>query len=192
MAQEIFQIQIALKGFKPKIWRRVLIPSDFLLPDLHTVIQIAMGWTGSHMHQFVKDRNFYVPKTQGDVFEEQEQQMGYEKVKVTDVLSQEKDKIVYEYDFGDSWEHEVVLEKILPWDDKFKGPTCLTGKMSCPPEDCGGVWGYADMLEAIQDPEHEEHENYIEWLGEDFDPRYFDKSEINQALKQVKRWAKRK
>jgi len=118
--------------------------------------------------------------------------MGYEKVKVTDVLSQEKDKIVYEYDFGDSWEHEVVLEKILPWDDKFKGPTCLTGKMSCPPEDCGGVWGYADMLEAIQDPEHEEHENYIEWLGEDFDPRYFDKSEINQALKQVKRWAKRK
>jgi hypothetical protein len=184
MTQKIFQIQIALKGFKPKIWRRILIPSDLLLSDFHMIIQIAMGWTNSHLHQFIKNRKFYTMRMQDDDLWDEMDNVDYKKMKVSDLLKKEKEKIVYEYDFGDSWEHDIILEKILPIDKNIKYPICLTGKMNCPPEDCGGVWGYSDMLEVLKDPSHEEYESYIEWLGEKFDPEYFDKNEINELLGQ--------
>jgi hypothetical protein len=106
----------------------------------------------------------------------------YSKLKVSDLLKKEKDQVVYEYDFGDSWEHNIILEKILEEDSRKYTPICLTGRNNCPPEDCGGVWGYYSLLETLQDPGHEEYENYLEWLGDDFDPKYFNKKEINEAL----------
>jgi len=184
MTKKIFQIQIALKGFKPKIWRRILIPSDLLLSDFHMVIQITMGWTNSHLHQFIKNRTFYTLRMQDDVLWDEMDNVDYKKMKISDLLKKEKEKIVYEYDFGDSWEHDIILEKILPIDNNLKYPICLTGKMNCPPEDCGGVWGYSDMLEVLKNPDHEEYESYIEWLGEEFDPEFFDKNEINKWLGQ--------
>lgn len=183
MTKKIFQIQIALEGSKPKIWRRVLIPSDLLLSDFHTIIQITMGWSNSHLHQFIKDDTFYTMKMNENSLWEDMDTVDYKKMKVSDLLKNEKEEIVYEYDFGDSWEHAITLEKILPVDDSVKYPICLTGKMKAPPEDCGGIWGYADMLEALEDPEHEEYEEYVEWLGDDFDPQYFDKNEINKLLR---------
>jgi len=108
----------------------------------------------------------------------------YKEIKISDLLKKEKDKIVYEYDFGDGWEHDIILEKILTPDNDTKHPICLTGKMNCPPEDCGGIWGYSDMLEILKDPDHEEYESYIEWLGEEFDPTYFDKDEVNELLRE--------
>ena len=107
----------------------------------------------------------------------------YKKMKISDLLKKEKEKIVYEFDFGDGWEHDVLLEKILPGDEKFKFPICLAGKMACPPEDCGGVWGYADLLEILKNPKHEEYDSYMEWLGGEFDPEYFDKDEVNKMLR---------
>lgn len=184
MKDKIYQIQIALKGFKPKIWRRLLIPSDLLLSDFHKVIQTSMGWTNSHLHQFIKNKTFYTVKMQDDDFWEEMDNVDYKNMKVTDLLKKEKDKIVYEYDFGDGWEHDIILEKILPLDNNTKYPICLTGKMNCPPEDCGGIWGYSDMLEILKDPDHEEYESYIEWLGEKFDPEYFNKDEVNEFLKE--------
>jgi hypothetical protein len=110
----------------------------------------------------------------------------YKKIKISDLLKKEKDKIVYEYDFGDGWEHDVLLEKILPGDEKLKFPVCLEGKMACPPEDCGGVWGYSDLLEILKQPKHEEYDSYIEWLGGEFDPEHFDKEAVNRILKRLK------
>ena len=184
MTKKIFQIQIALKGFKPKIWRRILIPSDLLLSDFHMIIQITMGWTNSHLHQFIKNRTFYTQRLPEDDLWDERDNVDYKKMKISDLLKKDKDKIVYEYDFGDSWEHNIILEKILPIDNNLKYPICLTGKMNCPPEDCGGVWGYSDMLEVFKDPEHEEYESYIEWLGEEFDPEFFDNNEINKSFGQ--------
>jgi len=184
MTNKIYQIQIALKRFKPKIWRRLLIPSDLLLSDFHKVIQTSMGWTNSHLHQFIKNRTFYTVKMQDDDLWDEMDNVDYKEMKISDLLKKEKDKIVYEYDFGDGWEHDIILEKILPPDNDTKHPICLTGKMNCPPEDCGGIWGYSDMLEILKDPDHEEYESYIEWLGEEFDPKYFDKDEVNELLRE--------
>lgn len=92
--------------------------------------------------------------------------------------------IIYEYDFGDGWEHDIILENVLPVDNNIKYPICLIGKMNCPPEDCGGIWGYTDMLEILRQPDHEEYESFIEWLGDEFDPDYFNKDEVNDLLKE--------
>lgn len=184
MPKKIYQIQIALQGSKPKIWRRVLIPSDLLLSEFHMIIQITMGWTNSHLHHFIQDRTFYTVRRQDDDWWDEMNNVDYKKIKISDLLQKEKEKIIYEYDFGDGWEHDIVLEKIVPIDNQSKYPICLAGKMNCPPEDCGGVWGYSDMLEVLQDPEHENYESYIEWIGEEFDPEYFDKNEVNILLRQ--------
>lgn len=118
-----------------------------------------------------------------DAFWGEMNNVDYSKIKLSDLLSKEKDKIIYEYDFGDGWEHDIVLEKIeTNVKDKYI-PTCLAGKNNCPPEDCGGIWGYLDMLEILKHPDHEEYEDYIEWLDEEFDPKHFDKAEINKMLK---------
>jgi len=180
----IYQVQISLKGFKPKIWRRLLIPSDLLLSDFHKIIQTSMGWTNSHLHQFIKNDAFYTRKMADDDFWYELNNVDYRNMKASDLLAMEKEKIIYEYDFGDSWEHEVLLEKVLPNDKNAQLPICLNGSMNCPPEDCGGIWGYASMLEILKQPDHEEYDSYLEWLGEDFDPEYFDKNEINEFLKE--------
>ena len=182
MDRQIYQIQVALKNFKPKIWRRILVPSNLLLSDFHKIIQTSMGWTNSHLHQFIKDQTYYTVRMKDDDMWEDMNSVDYKKMKIFDLLSVEKGKIIYEYDFGDGWEHEVILEKILPVDKKLKYPICLAGKMNCPPEDCGGVWGYAEMIEILKQPKHKEYENIIEWLGDELDPEYFDKEEVNEYL----------
>jgi len=182
MKNQIYQIQIALKDFKPKIWRRLLIPADTLLSDLHKIIQTSMGWTNSHLHQFIKDRTYYTVKVKDDDTWDEMDNVDYKRMKISDLLMTEKQKIKYEYDFGDGWEHDVILEKILVRDEKIKYPICIAGKMSCPPEDCGGSWGYADMLEILKNPAHPEYKEFVDWLDEDFDPEYFDKEEVNESL----------
>lgn len=183
MTKKIYQIQIALRGSKPKIWRRVLVPSDLLLSDFHVIIQITMGWTNSHLHQFIKDQTFYTPRMADDDFWDEMDNVDYSKIKISDLLKKVKDRIIYEYDFGDSWGHDIILEKIENNEVHKNIPICLTGKNNCPPENCGGIWGYYDLLEILKNPDHEEYEEYVEWLGEEFDPQYFDKKEINEMLK---------
>ena len=177
MTKKIYQIQIVLEGSKPKIWRRILLNSDLLLVDFHRIIQTTMGWTNSHLHMFTDGREEYSPK-EFEVEEAKDSRI----VRLDKILKDEKSKIIYEYDFGDGWEHIIILEKILTPDSKLQIPSCVAGKRNCPPEDCGGIWGYSDMLEILKQPDHEEYESYIEWLGSDFDPEYFDKDEINKML----------
>ncbi|MBI9035529.1 MAG: plasmid pRiA4b ORF-3 family protein [Bacteroidales bacterium] len=184
MKNNIYQIQISLKGFKPKIWRRILIQSNLLLSDFHKVIQTTMGWKNSHLHQFVKNGTFYTKRYPEDNYWDEMDNVDYINMPISDLLKMEKEKITYEYDFGDSWTHEIVLEKINPDNNVTEYPLCLSGEKNCPPEDCGGVWGYSDMLDILKQPDHEEYESYIEWLGVEFDPEYFDLDEINKTLKQ--------
>ena len=176
--RSIYQIKISLIGAKPPIWRTVLVASDLGLGAFHDVIQVAMGWTNSHLHQFIDDKKSYgIPD---DDFElEMEDESEY---KLSQLLKKEKDTLTYEYDFGDSWEHKILLEKILPYDSSTLLPVCIKGKRACPPEDCGGIWGYEELLEIISDPKHPEHEDMLEWLGGEFDPDEFDLEEINGDL----------
>ncbi len=182
MNKKIYQIKISLNGSKPNIWRRILISPDVKLSDFHQIIQTTMGWENSHLHQFIKDNTFYTVRMADDDFWNELNNVDYKNMKISDLLAKEKERILYEYDFGDGWMHTIFLEKILFSDDKIKYPVCTDGEMGCPPEDCGGIWGYSDMLEIVRDPEHGEYENYIEWLGEEFNPEYFDKNEVNNLL----------
>ena len=179
----LYQIKIQLDGVSPAIWRRLLIPSDLLLSDLHKVMQTSMGWYNAHLHQFEKDGRFYLPRMKDDWTWEEMDNVDYAGMKVSDLLNEEKNSINYEYDFGDSWSHSILLEKILDNPRGRKKPICLDGSRSCPPEDCGGIWGYEHFLEVIGNPKHEEHEAILEWIGEDFDPEYFSVDEVNSLLK---------
>jgi hypothetical protein len=177
--RKTYQLKISLKGAKPPIWRRLLIADSVSLPQLHQAIQIAMGWTDSHLHQFVVGRERYgVPDQDFDDMDTVDER----RVKLAQIMTGEKDSILYEYDFGDGWEHKITLEKILPFDPKAVLPRCVTGKGACPPEDVGGIWGYAEFLKAIGDPSHPEHESYVEWVGGEFDPQLFDIDEKNALL----------
>ena len=109
-----------------------------------------------------------------------------EKTRVSDLISGEGESLTYEYDFGDSWNHDILLEKILPVDTTAKFPVCLDGKRNGPPEDCGGVWGYTQLLEILNNPEHEEYKSYMDWLGGKFDPDYFNIDRVNAILQRLR------
>lgn len=178
-SKDNYQLKITLNYSKPAIWRRFIVNSDMKLPDLHKVIQTVMGWSNSHLHQFIAGNNFY-SLPDDDSFTES---IDYRKIKLSQILAKEKQSIVYEYDFGDGWEHKIVLEKILH-NHEQKLPLCIDGKRNCPPEDCGGPGGYENLLEIISDPGNEEYDEMIDWLGDDFDPDYFNIEVINDMLKE--------
>jgi len=184
-APQVYQLKITLLGSQPPIWRRFQVPNDMNLAKLHQVIQYVMGWDDSHMHQF-KVGQIYYGTAYPDDFDDMPETRDERKARLQEVASRPKAKFVYEYDFGDSWEHEVVLEKILPPEPGVKYPVCIEGKRACPPEDCGGVWGYSDFLEAIQNPDHPDHEDMREWIGGSFDPEAFHMEAVNKALKRIR------
>ena len=175
---EWYQLKINIRNIDPLIWRRFAVNSDIKLPDLHKVIQTVMGWTNSHLHQFVADKEFYLEPDPDSAIKDN----NYRKVKLNQILSEENQSITYEYDFGEGWEHKIILEKIIP-DYIKKHPYCIEGEKSCPPEDCGGPLGYEDLLKILSNPDDDEYEGVTEWLGDDFDPDYFDIEEINYMLK---------
>lgn len=177
-ASPIYQLKVTLQGIRPPIWRRIQVRAGITLPRLHDTIQVAMGWTDSHLHQFTIGGVAYgLPDPDfGDEMRSEQ------RVKLERVVTTEKDRFVYEYDFGDSWTHAILLEKLVLPEPGLHYPRCLAGKRACPPEDVGGVWGYADFLEAIRRSDHPEHEEMLEWCGGAFDPEAFSLDEVNQAL----------
>ncbi|MBN1659996.1 MAG: plasmid pRiA4b ORF-3 family protein [Anaerolineae bacterium] len=176
----IYQVKVTLEESKPPIWRRILVPGDATLARLHTIIQIAMGWSDSHLHQFIVGRTFY-----GEPHPDYGNEMRDERrVRLNQVVPEPGMRFRYEYDFGDSWMHTLLVEKILEPGPGQRYPVCVKGERACPPEDVGGVWGYEDFLEAIGDPDHPEHEEYLEWAGDDFDAEAFDLQETNDLLRE--------
>lgn len=178
-ADKIYQIKVALRHSSLPIWRRVQVRSDTTLRRLHQILQVVMGWEGEHLHQFSIRGVLYSDR--GDQFDLEIRDEA--RARLGEVVPRVKSKFLYEYDFGDGWGHEIQVEKILPAQEGTRYPVCLAGERACPPEDCGGIGGYDRLLEAIQDPNHPEHDERLEWLGEDFDPEAFHLEAINRALR---------
>ena len=178
MSRTIHQIKVMLRGSRPPIWRRFIVQSDVTLYKLHHILQVVMGWTDSHLHQYRIGNTYY-----GEPNDEFGMRRQNEKrVRLNELLRKPKDRMVYEYDFGDSWDHEILIEKILPMEKGTQYPVCIKGKRACPPEDVGGVWGYSDFLKTIMNPKDPEYEDMLEWADGDFDPELFDVEEVNKRL----------
>jgi hypothetical protein len=185
----LYRLKITLRGSKPPIWRRVVVRADMRLDWLHAVIQIAMGWTNSHLHQFTAGSGFaltYYGVPDPEVADFGSKMLDEADYTLADLAPKAGRKIGYQYDFGDSWEHQVAVERVLPPDPSFKHPLCLAGANACPPEDCGGLWGYYRMLEILAAPKHPEHAELKGWLGEEFDPAQFDLEAVNDCLKRLR------
>ena len=180
MTQQVFQFKITLLGIKPTIWRRIQLVDNCTFWDLHVAIQDAMGWLGYHLHQFeVMDGDFAEPQLIGIPSEDDEigTVAGWD-FKVKPYLAINP-TFMYEYDFGDSWEHQIAWEGTFDKQPKQKYPICLDGRRACPPEDVGGVCGFQNFLEAIGDPLHGEHEHYLEWVGGHYDAAIFHPSNVH-------------
>lgn len=180
---EVYQFKITLANTKPAIWRRILVPSNYSFWDLHVAIQDSMGWLDYHLHIFeIKNPVTYV-KTEIGIPDEEFN--AYDRIilpdykeKLSEYFNENNCIARYEYDFGDSWIHTIKFEKILPATVGDKYPKCIGGKMSCPPEDCGGIGGYYNLLSVLSDPRNEEYEEMIEWLGGEFNPVLFDPESV--------------
>jgi|SRR5215204_3409635 len=184
---KVYQLHISLKRSKPKIWRRFLVTEDTTLGKLHKIIQEVMGWEDYHLHEFtIGEKGYGEPNEDFDYTLVEDEK----KVKLADLSLTEKQKFEYVYDFGDNWEHEIKVEKILPFDSAVKYPKCLDGKLACPPEDCGSIWGYEDLYELSKTPRElldEDDLERLEWLG-DYNFEHFSADEVNAVL--WKRFAK--
>ncbi|HEY7116181.1 MAG TPA: plasmid pRiA4b ORF-3 family protein [Tepidisphaeraceae bacterium] len=213
-------IKVTLEGLRPPIWRRLSIPANLTLEDLHWAIQVAMGWTNSHLHQFMlfsgqkmskqelgdmiradpdSDPDFDVALAHGErYFSDPEFQMDDTENERQFTLPQllghhPRERLTYTYDMGDSWQHEIRVEGATDPEPGTLSVRCLAGERAGPPDDSGGPWGYADLLDALADEDHEGHDDAVDWLGDDFDPEKFDLDEVNKQLKKTfKPWPKKR
>jgi len=202
--KQVHELKITLNGSKPPIWRCIAVASDIRLSNLHKVIQTVMGWDNYHLHQFVipcsrpkptreylasldfqkryevlaltRDSCWSDPRMELDGAEDER------KVSLQELAPTVGSKLIYEYDFGDGWKYMIEAVKIGPPTEGMKYPVCLSGQLACPPEDCGGIWGYYGKLEILKNPKYGDYEDILEWMGEDCNPEYFNIEEINAKL----------
>ena len=178
----VYRLKVTLRGSRPSIWRRVEVDAAVTLFQLHGILQIVMGWTDSHLHQFRRGATYY-GQPDPEVGMERENER---RIQLRQVLRRPKDRMVYEYDFGDGWEHEVVLEAIGEGGGERPPTRVLAGKGACPPEDVGGIGGYSRFLETIHNPKDPEHRDMLEWGGR-FDPEAFAIDEVNKYFEKRSR-----
>ncbi|MEW6216350.1 MAG: plasmid pRiA4b ORF-3 family protein [Candidatus Bipolaricaulota bacterium] len=180
--REVFQLRIALMDILPPIWRRIQIPTWYSFWDLHVAIQDAMGWLDYHLHSFrlvdLRQERLVEIGIPDDEFPTGRETLPGWETPVEAYLHEGWPVAVYEYDFGDSWAHVVQLEARLPARRGRSYPVCVAGERKCPPEDCGGVGGYAHLLEAIANPRHPEHKKLLDWVGGSYDPEDFDPAKV--------------
>lgn len=179
----VYQFKLLLLAVAPPIWRRIQVPETYSFWDLHVALQDSMGWLDYHLHVFRVARpgageveQIGIPDD--DPFEGDKPTLPGWEIPITRHFSRPGTDVQYEYDFGDGWEHELTLEAILPRQAGQKYPLCVDGARACPPEDCGGVHGYENLLTVIQNPSHEDYESTREWLGGRFDPDRFDPKRV--------------
>lgn len=173
----VYQLKVALQVIQPEIWRRVHV-LDLTLYELHVVIQIAMGWQNCHLHDFT------IGKVKYGEPNDWVENVNEDKVKLSEIVAKHK-KFTYQYDFGDSWEHTITIEKSPTVDPDAVYPLCIDGARACPPEDCGSYWGYFEFVEAMTNPKHKRHKELKEWYGGPYDPEVFDRDAANAMMRQV-------
>lgn len=173
----VYQFKVTLRGLHPPIWRRIQVWEDATLAQLHRVLQMVMGWEDYHLHEFLVGRKIYgMPD-----LDDERKILDVKRTRIREAVQPVGTEFEYVYDFGDYWQHDLLLEAILQPDPDTSYPRCIAGERNCPPEDVGGSSGYENYLAALADPEHEEHEDMIEWCGP-FDPEVFSLAAINQQL----------
>jgi hypothetical protein len=184
-ARHVYVLRVSLKDSKPPIWRKLSVPGNFTLEDLHEILQIAFDWDGDHMHSFViNSREYIMEQSQEMMTFFNDDEFFDEAAERLDDLFTEKQKFTYLYDFGDSWLHMITVSKAIPVAEAMEdalAPRCLGGKLASPPDDCGGIWGYGEMLEILNNPDHEQYTEIYAWMG-DWDAEAFDPEEVNIRL----------
>ena len=183
-AHDVIRLKVTLADSNPPIWR-LIETHDCSLATLHNIIQLAMGWEDCHLHRFQVGQQQYGIRHQSD-FDFGIRMIDERDVRLSDVVTEagKRVRFLYEYDFGDGWLHDIKIEGIATADSGIRYPHCPDGKRACPPEDVGGVWGYAEFLEAIADPRHDRHEELMEW-ADDFDPEEFSVDDVNRNLRRI-------
>lgn len=178
---KILQLKIYLKGITPKIWRKFQVKNNITFHQLHLIIQKVMDWDNYHLYSFdignIRLESEELAEGECGDFEPSE------KIKLCQLIEKEKIKFEYVYDFGDCWEHSIIVEKILEEDNTKQYPVCIDGERACPPEDCGSIWGYAELMKIRKNKNHSKYrEMIVEWLGEDYDPELFILDWVNAKL----------
>ncbi len=176
----IYQLKVTLSDTDPPIWRRIQVSSDTTLATLHRILQVVMGWEDYHLHQYSVGGLGYGPSGKGLGLRNEKN------VNLSQVAPEPGATFIYQYDFGDGWDHIVLVEETFPAEPGMTYPVCQAGKGACPPEDVGGVWGYYAFLEAVRDPNHPEHDDMVEWIGGEFEPDEFNPDEVNKTLRRIK------
>lgn len=174
----LHQIKVTLSGIHPPIWRRLLLSPEITLGRLHRILQIAMGWENSHLHRFVQDGRCYSDprfELDGDVLDERKVVLGH-------MLREPGSRLIYEYDFGDDWRHELLCEEFVESDAHAPYAICTEGARACPPEDSGGPYAYDDLVRVLKNPKHNNYAEMRDWVGGRFDPEAFDAEAINKRL----------
>ncbi|NUQ61233.1 MAG: hypothetical protein HUU20_02025 [Pirellulales bacterium] len=184
----IYQLKITVRDIQPSIWRRVQT-TDCSLSELHDIIQVSMGWDDAHVHVFEVEGRQYTDYGSWDV--DPYEYRDSRRVRLSKLVEKRCFRFVYEYDFGDSWRHTVEIENTVQPEPGIRYPRCTAGKRACPPEDCGGPWGYENLVEAIHDPAHKDHGEKVEWYG-GLDPEQFDLDQVNRDLLSSRRWLGRR
>jgi len=179
----MYQLKVTLDEIRPPIWRRFLVRGDVTLYRLHLILQAVMGWTDSHLHMFTIDGLDY-GEPDPDFEDFGDEIVDDRRTKLDQVVGREGMKFSYLYDFGDGWEHTIEVEKILAPQASTR-PLCVEGARACPPEDCGGVGGYEELVEAMANPRRKRHRELVEWLGEEFQPEAFELEIVNQELAEI-------
>lgn len=178
--RSVYQLKVTLLDTKPPIWRRVLVDGASTLDHVHEVIQAAFGWWNYHLHEFEVGRTRYgIP----DPDEDWGEPAVDERRTRLDALADVGDSFLYTYDFGDGWAHRIDVETVTPASTSTGVPACVGGRRACPPEDCGGTWGYGELLDILADTAHPERAERLEWLGRPFDPEAFDPGEFDDNLR---------
>lgn len=173
-------LRISLDEVEPEVWRTLVVASDIALPELGDVLVAVMGWEGYHLHQYVAGGMYF-----GDDDDETSRfTIAYERITLEQIAGRAGGEFEWHYDFGDGWTHRVVVERVGE-PQQARVPVCLDGARACPPEDCGGPHGYADLLTALADPGHDEHDRMVEWVGGGFDPDAFDRTAVNERLRSL-------
>ena len=187
--EDILQLYVSLNFSKPPIWRQIQVRKETNFFELHHILQITMGWKNSHLHEFNCD-GYRI----GEIIEEfstegfgSDEVTDSKTVTIKDIIQKIDEPFQYTYDFGDSWDHILYIEKSLPGDPNSKYPICIGGEMACPPEDCGGIHAYYNYLKILKDNKHEEYKELRIWMGKNFDARKFDQEAVNRKLRNLKR-----
>jgi len=186
VGSRIYTLKVTLLESTRPIWRRIHVSEHVTLGDLHYALQITMGWENAHLHEFHIGRKQYGMDIEDPYREESIN--NEDEYKLREVIKRKGQEFDYIYDFGDHWQHQVIVEAVSQPEPDVLYPICLGGERRCPPEDCGGMMGYDNLLAILKDPTHDEYESYREWLPEGFDPDRFDIEEVNASLDEIDVW----